>query len=64
MLNYILCGIILMLVIVHHFERRDLYNRIMSRDYTEYKGRKIARTISAHERALRRWRGEDGENGT
>lgn len=61
MLSYILCGIILAQSIAHHFERRDLYNRIMSRDYTEYKGEKHGYTPSAHKAVLNRWRKKEGD---
>ena len=62
MIVYILCGIIVLQSIIQHFERKDLYNRIMSRDLSDYKGEKVSRVISAHERALNKWRGKDGEN--
>lgn len=60
---FILIGLMVLQEAFHRFERKDLYNRIMSRDYTEYRGEKFARPISAHERVLRRWRGKDGEDG-
>ena len=54
----ILCGIILVKDFVHYRERKDLYNRIMSKDLTEYKERKkeIKHHISAHKRVLKNWR--------
>lgn len=55
-------SVILVLIIVHRFERKDLYNRIMSKNLTEYKGEKRISAKSAHDRVLKRWRGEDGEN--
>ena len=58
-LNGVLVFIIVALVIVQFFERRDLYNRIMSRDINEYKQRsptKQEKHISAHERTLKKWR--------
>lgn len=65
---YYLCGIIALLIIVivllitvQHFERKDLYNRIMSKNLTEYKGEKCISAKSAHDRVVKRWRGEDGE---
>lgn len=59
---YILCGIIIIQCIFHHFERKDLYNRIMSKDFTEYKGKKRMSAKSAHDRVIKRWRGKDSEN--
>ncbi len=59
---YILCGIIALLLIIHHFERKDLYNRVMSKNLTEYKGEKCRSAKSAHDRVIKRWRGKDGEN--
>lgn len=61
MIAYILCGVIALQATIHHLERRDLYNRIMSRSLTEYKGEKCHSAQSAHDRVLRRWRGTDGE---
>lgn len=58
----ILCSIIILQSIIHHFERKDLYNRIMSRNLTEYKGESVLSVKSAHDRVLSRWRGKDGEN--
>lgn len=62
MITYILCGVIVLQSIIHHFERKDLYNRIMSKNLTEYKGEKCISAKSAHDRVLKRWRGKDGEN--
>lgn len=59
---YALIGVIVLQSIIHRIERKDLYNRIMSKDYAEYKGREYRYTPSAHDRVLKRWRGEDGEN--
>ncbi len=63
MIIYILCGVIILQSIIHRFERKDLYNRIMSKNLTEYKGEKHVYVKSAHDRAIKRWRGQDGENG-
>lgn len=60
---YILCGVIVFQSVIHHFERKDLYNRIMSKNLTEYKGKKCISAKSAHDRVLKRWRGKEGENG-
>ena len=62
MIAYILCGVIILQSIIHHFERKDLYNRIMSKNLTEYKGEKCPSIQSAHDRTIKRWRGKDGEN--
>lgn len=61
MIVYILCGIIILQAIAHHFERRDLYNRIMSKNLTEYKSGKPPSVVSAHDRVLNKWRGKDGD---
>jgi hypothetical protein len=57
MISYILCGIIILQYIVHHVERRDLYNRIMSKTLNEYKSDTVHSVKSAHERMIKRWRG-------
>ena len=61
MINYFLAVIIALLTVFQHFERRDLYNRIMSRDLSEYKGEKVKGTLSAHEKVLKRWREKEGD---
>lgn len=53
---YVLCGIIVLQQILHHFERRDLYNRIMSKNLSEYKGETPSYQVSAHSKVLERWR--------
>lgn len=62
MIIYILCGVIILQSVIHYFERKDLYNRIMSKNLTEYKGKKCISAKSAHDEVLKRWRGKDGEN--
>jgi len=59
---YILCIILIAELAIHHFERRDLYNRIMSKDMKEYRKPKTKpqKLKSAHKAALDRWR-EVGE---
>lgn len=57
---YILCVIIIVQEILHHLERKDLYDRIMSKTLTEYKGEKSEK-VFAHERVLKRWRKKGGE---
>lgn len=59
---YVLIGVIVLQSIFHRLERKDLYNRIMSKDFAEYKGSKCSYTPSAHDRVLKRWRRKDGEN--
>lgn len=56
---YVLFGIIILQNIAHYLERRDLYNRIMSKNLTEYKGEKCSSVHSAHARVLNRWRGRE-----
>lgn len=55
-----LCGVIIIQQIIHHFERKDLYNRIMSKNLTEYKGDSPGYQVSAHKKVLNRWRGHEG----
>ena len=57
---YTLCGVIVIQQIIHHFERKDLYNRIMSKNLTEYKGDSPGYQVSAHKRVLNRWRERKG----
>lgn len=61
MITYILCGIIILQAVIYRFERKDLYNRIMSKTLTEYKGENPKQAKSAHERVVNRWRGKAGE---
>ena len=58
-----LCGVILFQQIIHHQERKDLYNRIMSKNLTEYKGESPGYQVSAHRRVLNRWRQRQGGDG-
>ena len=55
-LVYILCGIIAFQELLHRSERRDLYNRIMSKTFTEYKNPSQNYVQSAHKKVLKRWR--------
>lgn len=57
-----LCGVIALQQIIHHYERQDLYNRIMSRTLTEYKGESPGYQVSAHKRVLNRWRQKGGDD--
>lgn len=61
MTEYILLGVIALQAILHCIERRDLYNRIMSRDLKEYKGQERSYMPSAHDRVLKRWRRKDAD---
>lgn len=60
MMVYSLCGVIALLVVIHYLERKDLYNRLMSKDLSEYKHfsskyeEKTRET--AHEKAIKAWR--------
>ena len=49
--------------ILHFVERRDMLNRIMSKDLTDYKQSGIPpkQVPSAHEKTLSRWRNKVGE---
>ena len=58
-----LCGVIVIQQIIHHIERQDLYNRIMSKNLTEYKGETPGYQVSAHKRTLSRWRNTKGGDG-
>jgi hypothetical protein len=54
--TYLLIGVVVVQQVIHHFERKDLYNRIMSKNLTEYKGDSPGYQLSAHKRVLTRWR--------
>ena len=64
MTNILLVAIIILQVILHSIERRDLYNRIMSKSLTEYKQDTTPpkHTQSAHDRVLNKWRNKAGDN--
>ena len=62
-LVYVLCGVIVIQQIIHHYERKDLYDRIMSKNLTEYKGDSPGYQVSAHRRVLNRWRDRKGGDG-
>lgn len=59
----VLCTVIVIQQIIHHIERQDLYNRIMSKNMAEYKGETPGYQVSAHKRALSRWRNTKGGEG-
>lgn len=59
-----LIAVILLQSIFHFCERRDMYNRLMSRNLTEYKqSDKLPpkHIPSAHDRTLNRWRSKVGD---
>jgi hypothetical protein len=64
MIVYLLLGFIVFQSVIHYYERKDLYNRIMSKNLTEYKGEPGRRFRSAHERVMERWRKTGGEDKT
>lgn len=57
---YALCGVVVFQQIIHHYERKDLYDRIMSKTLTEYKGDSPGYQVSAHKKVLNRWRDRKG----
>lgn len=64
MTDIILVAVILIQSLLHYAERRDMCNRLMSRDLTEYKQGGITpkkHIPSAHERTLNKWRSKAGE---
>lgn len=63
-LDIILIAVIVLQSILHYCERRDMYNRLMCKDYTEYNKGKTPppkHTPSAHDRTLNRWRNKVGD---
>lgn len=64
MVDVILVAVILIQALLHYIERRDLYNRLMSKDLTEYKnsGSPPPKSVpSAHDKVLRKWRNKGGD---
>lgn len=61
-MTYILIGVIFTQAIVHYFERKDLYNRLMCKDIHEYKNinTEAKKVLSAHTKTLRNWRSKGG----
>lgn len=65
MTEIVLGVVIIIQSIFHLVERRDMYNRLMSRNLTEYKQSDkppFQHIPSAHDRILKRWRSKGGEN--
>lgn len=60
-MTYILCAIIIIQIIAHRYERKDLYDRIMSKNLSEYKQKEPEHIHSAHRRVLNRWRDRGGD---
>ena len=63
MLVFALIAVIIVQSFIHFIERRDMYNRLMSRDLTEYKksGKPPIHIPSAHTRTLQKWRDKAGD---
>jgi hypothetical protein len=64
MVDIILLAVILFQALLHYIERRDLYNRLMSKDLTEYKnsGNPPPKSVpSAHDKVLKKWRSKGGD---
>lgn len=49
---------------MHHMERKDLYNRIMSKDINQYKSidKEVVKGVDGHRRAMNKWRKVDEDN--
>lgn len=64
MLAFILVAVIILQSFLHFIERRDMYNRLMSKNLSEYKqgGKTTTEHIpSAHSRVLSNWRKKAGD---
>lgn len=63
--DIILIAIIVLQSLLHYRERRDLYNRLMSKNLTEYNQTKSPppkkHIPSAHDRVLQRWKNRGGD---
>ena len=64
-LNIVLSAIIIIQAIIYCVERRDMLNRLMSKDLSEYKQGKDKKppmaVPSAHDRVLKKWRNKVGD---
>lgn len=63
-MEFILFAVIITQSIIHFIERRDMYNRLMSKSLSEYKqGDKTPpkHIPSAHELTLKKWRNKAGD---
>ena len=56
MIHVLYVSAILIIVIFNYIERRDLYNRIMSKSYGEYKNEAPHPFISKHKKVIERWK--------
>lgn len=64
MTQILLIAVIIIQAIIHFIERRDMYNRLMAKDLTDYnKGKNPPpkHIPSAHEQTLKRWRSKVGD---
>lgn len=63
MTDIILVAVIMIQALLHYSERRDMYNRLMSKNLTEYKqsGNPPKHIPSAHDRILSKWRNKAGD---
>lgn len=62
---FLLVGVIVFQNIIHHTERKDLYDRIQSGTYSEYKAThqpQKPKQPTQHERMLRKWREMGGDD--
>ena len=62
--SLILCAVIVIQSILHFIERRDMYNRLMSKDYADYNRPKTPlqpHIPSAHSQVIRRWKNKGGD---
>lgn len=58
-LNLILCAVIVIQSILFSFERRDMLNRLMAKNLSEYQQPKsppLKHIPSAHSKVLKKWR--------
>lgn len=63
-MEFILLAVIIIQSIIHFIERRDMYNRLMSKSLSEYKqsDKMPPKHIpSAHELTLKKWRNKAGD---
>lgn len=58
---YIFAGIVILLVVLQHLERRELYNRIAGEPVKQQRG-KVENPVSRHEQVLHSWRNIDKDN--
>ena len=64
-LNIILIAVIAIQTLLHYIERRDMYNRLMSKNLAEYNNMNMPppkHIPSAHELTLRKWRNTAGDD--